>query len=65
MASVTVSQFKQLFPATATSSTLEVPIKLAIENHWDSEILQDLTTLVKMFGVSRNVHICKFEGRFL
>ena len=55
MASTTVSQFKQLFPATATSSKLlvgKVPIKLKLKNKWGSETLDNLNELVINFGVS-------------
>ena len=65
MASATVSQFKQLFPATATSSKLlkgKVPIKLKLKNDWGSETLKDLTKLVINFGVSGNAfHLSKVE----
>ena len=67
MTSATVSQFIQLFPATATSSKLsseKVSFTLKLENDWGSDTLQDLTMLVNKFGVS-NVLICKFEGRLL
>ena len=65
MASTTVSQFKQLFPATATSSKLllgKVPIKLKLKNKWGSETLYDLTELVNKFGVSgSHLHLSKVE----
>ena len=65
MASTTVSQFKQLFPATATSSKLlaeKVAIKLKLKNKWGCKTLQDLTELVNMFGVSGNhLHLSKVE----
>ena len=65
MASTTVSQFKQLFPATATSSKLlfgKVPIKLKLKNKWGSETLDDLTELVNKFGVSgSHLHLSKVE----
>ena len=63
MASATVSQFKQLFPATATSSKLssgKVPIKLKLENDWGSDTLHDLTKLVNKFGVSDSTY-CAFH----
>ena len=63
MASTTVSQFKQLFPATATSSKLtsdKVHIKLKLDNKWGSDTLQDLTELVIKFGVSSShLHLSK------
>ena len=65
MASTTVSQFKQLFPATATPSKLlvgKVPIKLKLDNKWGSDTLQDLTELVIKFGVSGSAfHLFKVE----
>ena len=65
MASTTVSQFKQLFPATATSSKLlvgKVPIKLKLDNKWGSETLDDLTELVIKLGVSGSAfHLSKVE----
>ena len=65
MASTTVSQFKQLFPATATPSKLlvgKVPIKLKLKNDWGSETLDDLTKIVINFGVSGSAfHLSKVE----
>ena len=65
MASTTVSQFKQLFPATATSSKLssgKVSFTLKLENDWGSHTLDDLTKLVKKFGVSgSHLHLSKVE----
>ena len=64
MTSATVSQFKQLFPATATSSKVisdKVPIKLKLKNKWDSETLQDLTELVKFDVLCSNLHLSKVE----
>ena len=65
MASATVSQFKQLFPATATSSRLssgKVSFTLKLENDWGRDTLQDLTKLVNMFGVSgSHLHLSKVE----
>ena len=66
MASSTVSQFKQLFPATATSSKLssgKVSFTLKLENDWGSDTLQDLTKLVNIkFGVSdSHLHLSKVE----
>ena len=64
MASATVSQFKQLFPATATSSRLssgKVSVKLKLKNYWGSETIKDLTKLVE-FGVSgSHLHLFKVE----
>ena len=65
MASTTVSQFKQIFPATATPSKLlvgKVPIKLKLKNDWGSETIEDLTKLVINFGVSGSAfHLFKVE----
>ena len=65
MASTTVSQFKQLFPATATSSKLssgKLSFTLKLENDWGSDTLHDLTKLVKRFGVSgSHLHLSKVE----
>ena len=65
MASTTVSQFKQLFPATAISSKLlvgKVPIKLKLKNDWGSDTLDNLTKLVNIFGVTgRAFHLSKAE----
>ena len=65
MASTTVSQFKQLFPANATSSKLsskKLPVKLKLENDWGSETLDDLIKLVNRFGVSgSHLHLSKVE----
>ena len=65
MTSATVSQFKQLFPATATSSKLssgKVSFTLKLKNYWDQDTLDDLTKLVTLFGVSGNhLHLSKVE----
>ena len=65
MKGATVSQFKQLFPTSATSSKLsaeKVAIKLKLKNYWDKSTLDDLTKLVSLFGVSgEHVHLSKVE----
>ena len=65
MASTTVNQFKQLFPATATSSKLslgKLSFTLKLENDWGSDTLDDLTKLVNKFGVSgSHLHLSKVE----
>ena len=65
MASTTVSQFKQLFPATATSSKLtseKLTVTLKLKNDWDSHTIKDLTKLVNKFGVSgSHLHLSKVE----
>ena len=63
MESATLSQFKQLFPATATSSRLssgKVSFTLKLKNYWDKYTLDDLTKLVTLFGVSGSqLHLSK------
>ena len=62
MTSTTVSQFKQLFPATATPSKLssgKVSFTLKLKNDWGSHTIKDLTKLVKMFG--SHLHLSKVE----
>ena len=65
MASTTVNQFRQLFPATATSSKLslgKLSFTLKLENDWGSDTLDDLTKLVNKFGVSgSHLHLSKVE----
>ena len=63
MSNATLSQFKHLFPATATSSKLlsdKVPVILQLEDDWGSQSLEDLTKLVNKFGVSgEHFHLSK------
>ena len=63
MASTTVSQFKQLFPATTTSSKLssgKVSYALMLNIDWGSDTLQNLIELVIKFGVSgSHLHLSK------
>ena len=63
MSNATLSQFKHLFPATATSSKLlsdKFPVILNLENDWGSQSLEDLTKLVNKFGVSgEHLHLSK------
>ena len=65
MASSTVSQFKQLFPASATSAKLsdgKISVKLKLKNYWDKDTIEDLTKLVALFGVSgSHLHLSKVE----
>ena len=65
MTSATVSQFKQLFPASATPSKLlmgKAPVKLKLKNDWGSHTIEDLTKLVINFGVSGSAfHLSKVE----
>ena len=54
MASTTVDQFKQLFPASTTPSKLsagKVLITVKLEPYWGNNTVDDLTTLVNSFGV--------------
>ena len=66
MTSTTVSQFKQQFLATATSSKLssgKVSYALMLKNVWGSETLEDLIKLVNTFGVSGSqLHLSKAYG---
>ena len=65
MAGTTVNQFKQLFPASATSSKLsagKISVKLKLKNYWDNDTIEDLTKLVALFGVSgSHLHLSKVE----
>ena len=64
MASTTVSQFKQLFPATATSSKLlaeKVAVKLKLKNDWGSHTIKDLTKLVEFDVLGSHLHLSKIE----
>ena len=64
MASTTLSQFKQLFPATATPSKLlvgKVPIKLKLKNDWGRRTIKDLTKLVEFDVLGNHLHLSKIE----
>ena len=65
MNGATVSQFKQLFPASATPSKLlteKVAVKLKLKNYWDKDTIEDLTKLVALFGISgKHLHLSKVE----
>ena len=65
MTGTTVTQFKKLFPASATPYKLsveKVPVKLKLQNEWDTETLDDLTKLVNLFGVAGdNLHLSKVQ----
>ena len=60
-----MSQFKKLFPASATPYKLsagKVSIKLKLQNKWDSDTLDDLTELVNLFGFAGdNLHLSKVQ----
>ena len=54
MASTIVDQFKQLFPASATSSKLsagKVLITVKLKSYWGDNTVEELTTLVKNLDV--------------
>ena len=64
MTSATVSQFKQLFPATATPSKLssdKVHVKLMLKNYWGSYTTEDLTKLVEFDVTGSHLHLSKIE----
>ena len=59
-----MSQFKKLFPASATpyklSAGTDTVITLKVKKQWDSDTLDDLTNLVKLFGDSgSHLHLSK------
>ena len=52
--SASLSQFKKLFPASATNYRLsngKVPIKLKLTSDWDKDTIGDLEKLVKILGI--------------
>ena len=59
MASTTVSQFKKLFPASATPYKLmsaeKITIKLKLSNLWRGNTLEDLNNLIIILGVPLHV----------
>ena len=66
MSGTRIDEFKALFPAPITSSTLsaeKIPIKLKLDRFWDDKTLDDLVQLVKLLGVLGNhLHLSKVEG---
>ena len=59
MSGTTVSQFKKLFPASATPYNLsaeKIPIKLKLSNVWGKKTLRDLNHLIIKLGVP--LHLC-------
>ena len=59
MTGTTVSQFKELFPASATSYKLsagKITIKLKLSNVWGSNTLYDLNNLIINLGIP--LHLC-------
>ena len=64
MTSATVSQFKQLFPASAAPFKLlsgKIPVKLKLKNDWGSETIKDLTKLVEYDVLGSHLHLSKIE----
>ena len=65
MASKTVSQFKALFPASATPSKLlaeKFSFELRFLNIWGDRTLNDLKILVGRFGVpGKHLHLSKID----
>ena len=63
MNGTTVSQFKEMFPASATPSKLstgKVPLWLKLHNKWGDNTLSDLIDLVSLFGVPGDyLHLSK------
>ena len=63
MDGTTLSQFKKLFPASAVSSKLstgKISITLKLKNFWGNNTLDDLKTLVSLFGIpSSRLHLEK------
>ena len=63
MSSTSLSQFKQLFPASATNCRLsngKVPIKLKLSNDWDKDTIADLEKLVNILGIlGSHLHLSK------
>ena len=61
MASKTVNQFKALFPASATPSRLlaeKFSVELKFLNVWGDRTLDDLKSLVRLFGVpGKHLHL--------
>ena len=61
MASTTLNQFKQLFPASATSSKLsagKVLITVKLKSYWGDNTVEELTTLVTNLDVpSSHLHL--------
>ena len=62
MAGTTVSQFKKLFPASATPYNLsaeKIPIKLKLSNVWGDNTVEDLNNLIINLGVP--LHLFKVK----
>ena len=58
MSSTAVRQFKAMFPTSATPSKLspaKFPVPLQLFNKWGTKTLDDLTNLIRLFGV--HVHL--------
>ena len=65
MTSTTVTQFKEMFPASAIPSTIstgKIPLLLKLRNKWGDSTLSDLTDLVSLLGVpGNNLHLSKAD----
>ena len=65
MTSTTLSQFRTLFPASATPSVLSagmVHVRLKLQNFWGEHTLDDLSKLVSLLGVpSTHLHLTRVD----
>ena len=51
MASTTVNQFKQLFPALTTLYKQSADFTVMVNPYWGDNTVGDLTSLVGLFGI--------------
>ena len=65
MASTTLNQFKQLFPASATPAKLsagKIRITIKLKKYWGNNTVDDLTTLVESLDVpGSHLHLYKVK----
>ena len=65
MSSTSLSQFKQLFPGSATNYRLSngmVPIKLELTSDWDKDTIANLEKLPQIFvTLGSHLHLSKVE----
>ena len=65
MSGTTLSQFRTLFPASATPSVLSarmVHVRLKLRNFWGEHTLDDLTKLVVLLGVpGTHLHLTRVD----
>ena len=64
MASTTLDQFRQLFPASATPHKLaagKTPVILKLKNDWGKETIKDLAKLVEYDVLGNHLHLSKIE----